>query len=395
MRKLSANYIFDGKGTFYKNGILVIDNEGFVIDLIDNNGQLKESESIEYYNGILTPGFVNAHCHIELSHLKDQIPQGKGIPAFIKEVVAQRISSDEKINDAIVAAIEELKQNGIVAVGDISNKETSLFHKLNSDVYFYTFLESFGLNDDTDNALIDTALGLYEKWKNKLDIAVVPHASYSCSPLLMGKVQIFQEKTGKVYSFHNQECRSENELFISKSGELHDSLKKMGMNIDNLENDGLNSIQTVAKYFPAENNKILVHNIYTTEEDIDFLNEGFNLDTFYFCFCPRSNMYIEKKLPNVKMFYEKGLQCVIGTDGYSSNTSLSVLEEIKTLSAQFENIPLHEMLKWLCFNGAKSLKIDNRYGSFDKGKKPGVNLLFNVDLQNMEFIPTTDVKVII
>ena len=73
MRKLSANYIFDGKGKFYKNGILHVSDNGEIIDLIDTKGDLQEENQLEFYNGIITPGFVNTHCHLELSSLKNKI----------------------------------------------------------------------------------------------------------------------------------------------------------------------------------------------------------------------------------------------------------------------------------------------------------------------------------
>jgi cytosine/adenosine deaminase-related metal-dependent hydrolase len=68
MRKISANYIFDGLGNFFKNAILVIDDNEKVVELINTNGDLQEQNKLEFYNGIIVPGFINAHCHLELSH---------------------------------------------------------------------------------------------------------------------------------------------------------------------------------------------------------------------------------------------------------------------------------------------------------------------------------------
>jgi len=395
MRIVSAQYIFDGKDAFLKNAIIKIDDDGTIIDLIDTKGKLEESEGIEFYNGIITPGFINAHCHLELSHMKGAVPQKQGLAAFIKNIIAHRGSSDERIHPEIEQAIAEMKLQGIVAVGDVSNREVTFEHKLKSDLYFYTFLECYGVEEPADKMSLEIANGLYEKWKSRIPLSLVPHASYSCSPLLLGKIQISHEKRDGIYSIHNQECASENDLFLKKSGSLREGLTKMGMNLESLEYVELNSVRTISKYFPHTRNKILIHNTFTSEEDIKFLFEGFDEETLFWCLCPNSNLYIEDSLPNIKMFSKLHLQCVIGTDSYSSNTELSIIEELKIISKHFEKIPLIETLKWACFNGAKALSITERYGSIEAGKKPGLNLIYDLDLSSLRLLPESRVKVLV
>src|SRR3990172_3059540 len=90
MRKISASYIFTGKGKLLKNGILVIDDDGTVIDLIDTKGKLTEISSLEHYNGILCPGFVNAHCHLELSYMRGMLDKTKNIVGFVEQMLIKR-----------------------------------------------------------------------------------------------------------------------------------------------------------------------------------------------------------------------------------------------------------------------------------------------------------------
>ena len=393
MRTFSAQYIFNGKDTFLKNGLIKIDDQGFILEIIDTNGALEEAEGIEYYNGIITPGFVNAHCHLELSHLKGFIPQKMGLSNFVNNVISLRFATEEKIYSAIENAIAELKDNGIVAVGDISNKELTFPLKEKAELFFYTFLECYGVEGPSDNISLETANGLYEKWKSRIPISVVPHASYSCSPLLLGKIQIGQAKRDGIYSIHNQECASENELFLTQTGVLHDGLEKMGMNLKSLEYVGLNSVQTISKYFPNDRNKILVHNTFTTENDVKYLFETFSSERLFWCLCPNSNLYIENSLPNIDLFKKLELQCVIGTDSLSSNSSLSVLDELITITENFDSVTLGDMLKWACFNGARALDINDRYGMIEVGKKPGINLIYGLDLAEMKL--TKDSKVIV
>jgi len=125
MRKISANYVYSSQTGFLKNGILILNNEGEVIELKANSNPNTEESGTEFYNGILCPGFINAHCHIELSHMHHQIPEGQGLDKFILSVISTRKSDENEIQLAIAKADEEMRKEGIVAVGDISNKTDS------------------------------------------------------------------------------------------------------------------------------------------------------------------------------------------------------------------------------------------------------------------------------
>lgn len=395
MRKISANYVFDGIATFYKNGVLHLDDKGVILSLQAGEGGIKETEGVEFYNGILTPGFVNCHCHLELSHLRGLIPPGTGLPLFISSVSSLRNVPEDAVIKAMNSAIAEMIANGIVAVGDVSNNELSFpLKECSSSICFTTFVECYGLSKSSESIMYDKALGLHEKWKDRISLSITPHAAYTCSPWLLGKIEVFAEKYNNVFSFHNQETESENTLFIQKKGELFDTLSKMNLDLGLIEYEGLNSLQTTSKYFPDNNNKLLVHNTYTTQSDIDYLKEGFDMKNFYWCFCPRSNKFIENQLPHVDLFVKNNLNCVVGTDSLSSNTSLSILEELKILSS-VSGVKLQTLLSWACIMGAKALKMDGNLGSFDRGKRPGVNLIENVDLQNMCLLGSSNVRVLV
>src|SRR5205085_587771 len=87
----------------------------------------------ETLNGIIIPGFINAHCHLELSYLKNQIQQGSGLTGFIKEILAIRNNySMEIIQQALIDAEKEMYDNGIVAVADIGNDDYTFAKKAES-----------------------------------------------------------------------------------------------------------------------------------------------------------------------------------------------------------------------------------------------------------------------
>ena len=140
-RKLKSDYLFNGEKLLNDTNILVISPEGKVISIVNEN---EAGEEIENFKGIISPGFVNAHCHLELSHLKNIIPEQTGLIDFVFEVVSKRYLSKEEILSAVENAEKEMDRNGIVAVGDICNYTTTLTQKIKRNLHYYNFVEISG-----------------------------------------------------------------------------------------------------------------------------------------------------------------------------------------------------------------------------------------------------------
>ena len=83
-------------------------------------------------------------------------------------------------------------------------------------------------------------------------------------------------------------------------------------------------------------------------------------------------------------------KCTIGTESLGSNWSLSVLDELKTITSKESSIGLEKLIKWATFNGAEFLGFDD-LGSIEKGKTPGLNLINNIDLENMSLTEASQV----
>src|SRR5690606_27841550 len=137
LRKIRADQIFNGYQLLPANMVLVTDIEGKVLEIIE---QEDAGEGIEYHPGILSPGFINCHCHLELSHMKNVIPTGTGLINFLLGVVQKRALPDISPStentpldkwQAIKDAENEMYENGIVAVGDICNTTDSIATKKN------------------------------------------------------------------------------------------------------------------------------------------------------------------------------------------------------------------------------------------------------------------------
>lgn len=373
MRFISATHVFDGKQFLSDNPVLVLDDEGRFVEYksridIDN---LK----LEHYEGIVCPGFVNAHCHLELSHMKGFIPEHGGLLSFAKEIIVKRKTfSPEQIQEGIMAADKFMWQNGIVAVGDISNTTDTFAVKQTSPVFYHTFIELIGFNPEQSQNVF--ALGKeLQNSANRMGLksSLVPHAPYSVSALLMEKIGQEVMDTKFPLSIHNQESADEDLFFERKEGKFVDLYEFLKMPIGFFSESGLSSLQTYLAHFGGASNLILVHNTFTKRDDIvwaNLLHKG-----LYWCLCPNANLYIENTLPILNNFVTNNCKMIIGTDSLASNASLSITNEINALLSNMSWVKIADALKWATYNGAEALGITNQYGSLIKGKNAGLNHL--------------------
>ena len=275
----------------------------------------------------------------------------------------------QNILEAIDYAEKEMIRNGIVAVADICNTADTLYQKQKGNLQYYNFIEVFGVKDKNSKQIIIEAKDLRSKFRrHDLKATISPHSPYSVPTKLMQEIVKNFDKKDNLMTVHIQESFDENELFKKKQGSFFNWLKDINASSEIWKNRN----KSVDILNELANKKILmVHNTFTKKEDIT---------SNYYCTCPRANLYIESTLPNYFIFNPNKL-CV-GTDSLASNTSLSILEELKIIKEN-SNFDLNTLLKIASKNGAEALGFE-KLGTFEKGKNPGVNLINQ--LSNIEII---------
>ncbi|RYG54233.1 MAG: amidohydrolase, partial [Chitinophagaceae bacterium] len=357
-RKLKADLLFTGHEMLGPDSVLVTDQKGTVVEIIDSG-----DTDAEYLPGILCPGLINAHCHAELSHLKGRIPKHTGLVDFVQRVLKLRGGEEEEKLASIVSAEEEMILGGIVAVGDICNTADTINKKRESVLHWRNFVEVSGFVDATSRKRLDEAIAVKEKFKEAF---IVPHASYSVSETLF---ELIAARREKFVSIHNQESIQEDVFYQKASGDFLQLYANLGIDISSFQARGKSSFQYWSGYFSPQQNIISVHNTFTGPKDIRIAIE--RKLKIWFCICPGANLYIENTLPPVEMLRENSCRIILGTDSYASNESLSIAGEMKLIQENFPGIPLGEILKWATLNGAQALDFEG-LGSFDVGKKPGI-----------------------
>ncbi len=395
MHYLSADCIIPVSGNPCYESVLAVDGEGNIQGILDKNDPSINLNEIVRYRGILCPGFVNTHCHLELSWAKGLISDGKGLDYFIWQLEKFRKSvSVNYILKSIIKAASDMEQSGIVATADIANRDNTLNFKSKSRQYFHTFVEVFGSGPSHAEAIFEKALQLKSRFEAQQlsgKVSLVPHATYSLSEELFSLVST--SSGNEICSIHHQENEDENQFFMDGTGAI--ALRRSAFNPDLAPTPGTGKrpMESIAGYFTPDQKLLLVHNTVSEQVDIDFVKKHFGQASW--CFCPNANLYIENRLPDINLFRSNNCRITLGTDSLASNKNLSILEEIKTIQKFFPEIPLTELIGWGTLNGAEFLGLNRKLGSFEKGKNPGVVLIENIDLQTLQLKPKSTSRLLI
>ncbi len=370
-RYLTADWIYPVSAPRIPFGVLVLEGDK-IVDIISRHDVTPDQ--LEYYKGIIIPGFINTHCHLELSHLKGKVETGTGLISFIYQVVKFRDAPQSEIDDAIRRADEYMWTQGIQAVGDICNKTDTFPVKHISKIKYYSFVEMFDFLQEENSGQFTE--GFKKTYNDSPGLrSAVPHAPYSVSPGLFKEINEYNSGTVTV-SIHNQETQAEDDLFRDGGGGFIDFYNRFDINLGHFKPTGSASINYALSHMDPAHRTLLVHNTLTTKDDIEAAHDW--SEHVYWATCPNANLFIENKLPHYQAFVTSGAKMTIGTDSLTSNWQLSILEEMKTISKYQSFIPFDTLLEWATLNGAKALGMANQLGSLEIGKEPGV-LLLSID----------------
>ena len=379
MKRIAAKYLYPLVSMEpVRNGFVEMEDDGTVI----RTGVCADpaAEPV-FYDGALAPGFVNAHCHVELSYLKGQFRKGTGMAGFIDQINEMRDnkSMEEKVRDLTVA-MDSLWEQGVVAMADISNCADTFAVKARHPMYTRTFLEVFGTEPEDCGAVMEGVLKLKEVADSfGIDAAPTPHACYTMSPELVTAVSVEGLKSGFL-SFHSEETEEEEEMLKYGSGKMWENRVKAGMSVPPVTGKSslLYFIDRLLAGHPApfDEHILLVHECCMDQEGIDAVKAVMNHP--FVAVCPLSNLFIHNALPPIGLMRRNGLKVCVGTDSLSSNDDLDIVDELFCLQRNFPEVPLGELLTWASRNGAEFLARPE-FGTLEPGKRPGLVLIDNLD----------------
>ena len=360
-----------------RNGYLEYDDaDGTILGV----GACAEGESV--MPGTIVPGFVNGHCHVELSHLYKKFRKGTGMAGFIDQINELRDWAGNDVKAQLVKEwMDKMWQDGVSAMADISNDSSSFEVKKNHSMYTRTFLEVFGSEPEMCEGVMKDVTALKaEADATGIDAAPTPHSCYTMSPQLLSASAAAGLADGFL-SYHSQESQEEEDLLLTGTGAMYENRKRSGMSTPPVT--GESSLKYFidrladAKPAPYDEHILLVHNVCLAQSDIDAAKKV--MKNVYWAVCPLSNIFIHNALPPIQLMRENGLSVMVGTDSLSSNDDLDMVKELYCLQSNFPQVPMTQLLEWACLNGAKFLNKEDVLGSLQAGKKPGIVRIENID----------------
>jgi len=379
---ITAKKIHNGRGWLPEGSVIEVADDGRILSV--QNGPV---EGAVFYDGVLAPGLVNAHCHLELSHMKGVGAEHTGLIPFLKNIPLLRNNwTDEQKREARHAGYKELVSNGVVAVGDISNTTDPLDIRALDELHYHSFVEVLGFTEENAQRVFSHSVDKHNDFAaqqrgNKiLKQSIVPHAPYSVSAALFRLID--GHGGSATVSVHNQECDDENLYYVKKDGSVGELLKILGIDDGYFKPSGKPSLQTYLEWMTPGHTYLLVHNTCSTSEDVRYAHS--RMPNVYWCLCPNANLYIENRLPNVDMLIAEGANLCVGTDSLASNHQLSVMAELETLKKNFPHLSWETLLTWATANGAAALQMQDEIGTIEVGKRPGVVQIVGID----ENVPT-------
>ena len=379
-KRIVASYVYTLESDApLRNGYVEYeDADGTILEI----GICENPESEDMYQGALVPGFVNAHCHVELSHLHKKFRKGTGMAVFIDQINELRDwAGREKKAELVKEWMDKMWADGVSAMADISNDDSSFDVKASHSMYTRTFLEVFGSEPHMCEGVMDDVRALHQVASSKgIDAAPTPHSCYTMSPQLLS-ASAAAGLEGGYLSYHSQESQEEEDLLMNGSGAMYENRVRNNMSTPPVT--GESSLKYFidrladAKSAPYMEHILLVHNVCLKQDDIDAARKV--MKNVYWAVCPLSNIFIHDALPPIPLMRKNGLAIAIGTDSLSSNDDLNMIGEIACLHRNFPEVPMNEIFTWASLNGARFLSKEDVLGSLSVGKRPGIVLVSDLD----------------
>jgi len=321
---------------------------------------------VDHPESVLMPGLINAHIHLELSHLAHlgKMAPPKSFTGWIAEMLAEREALGfvgSNVEDAASKVLQGQYEIGVIALADIGN--TGIAQKLEPGFpgILFAFLEYLGL---TKASLVPA---LKKLDKTEAQIACTAHAPYSTHPELIKALKRRADTLGFIFPIHVAEPESEQTMLGEGRGELVDFLRQRGFYDDAFQVAGIDnngSVQYLHKLGVLNSRTLCVHAIHVSTSEIDLLKES----RAHVCLCPGSNRFLQVGKAPVNDYLHQGILPALGTDSVASNPEVSIWREMQILVEDHPHVAPHDILRMATAGGASALGIEAEYGTLEPGK---------------------------
>jgi aminodeoxyfutalosine deaminase len=320
----------------------------------------------------IMPGLVNAHTHLELSHLQEHVPPSTDFVSWIRTVVAtRRRDPDPKashIVDGVQKGIDQAVRFGTALVGDISNTLVPFELLTRSPLSGVVFYELIRFNASDPTGFVEQALRQISALSatDRVRFSLAAHAPYSVGPLVFRAIrQAVDANSHGAYSVHLSESAAEVEFIKNGSGPWRSFLEDVGAWHPEWRPHGGSPVEYLDACGFLSAKALAVHGVQMSAADLARLAaHDATLVT-----CPRSNVRTGAGVPPVAAFYRSGVRVAIGTDSLASTPDLNVFAELAELRRLAPAVPASQLLESATRHGARALGFDADYGTVEAGKR--------------------------
>ena len=369
---ITARYIFPVEGPPIPHGFLTI--EAGKISAIGES--FEGTPDLDLGNVAITPGFVNAHTHLELSAVEVQTDRADGTEneiAWLRRVIDQRRGRGESsLRAAVARNLEASISSGTTSLADTTTANLSWNAITAAPVRAVVFSELIGLKharamQTNLEAMASQAVNLMERWANHhVRMGLSPHAPFSTSEWLYHRAV----ESNLPLSTHLAEMPEELELLEKRDGPLRRFLEDLGAWDEEWEPLSPHPIDYVRKGELRNSDWIIAHGNYLDPSDFWQLRPQANPGgkRLAVAFCPRTHARFGHAPHPYRAMLERGVIVCLGTDSLASSPSLSILDEARFLYHQDDPPGGHLLLTMATLFGAWALKEELDTGSLVPGK---------------------------
>jgi cytosine/adenosine deaminase-related metal-dependent hydrolase len=359
-----------------KDGWVAVDR-GRIVAVGRQSANRTEPE-IDLGDVAVMPGLVNAHTHLELSYLRDEVPPAPHFVSWIRNVMAARRQrpdpSAPEILDGIAAGIADAIESGTAVVGDISNTLVTFDALLRSPLAGVLFYELIRFNAPQPEAFVEEAAAMLAALpvNDRVRVSLAPHAPYSVAPLVFRAIrQAVNRHPFAPSSVHLSESAEEVEFIRSGGGPWRALLDDVGAWDPAWVAPGGSPVKFLDDCGFLDGRVLAVHGVQMTIDDLErLIRRDVTLVT-----CPRSNGHTGAGAPPIADFYASGVRVAVGTDSLASTPDLNVFAELATMRALAPNVPASALLESATMHGARALGFNADYGTLEAGRLARVLLV--------------------
>ena len=368
MVRYTASWIVPVSGRPLRNGTVLVES-GRIVAV--EPGPPPASRTVDLGAVAVLPGLVNAHTHLELSHLRGQVHPAPAFVTWIRSIMTARARPANQgpadILAGIHAGIAEALASGTAVVGDISNTLETFGPLVGSELVGRLFYELIGFSAPDPADRVAQACHRLDALEpnERVRPALAAHAPYSVSPAMLEAIATRARSSRLApWSVHLSEGAEETEFIRTGTGPWRVLLEELGAWDSGWVAPGVSPVEYLDRARLLDSSALVVHGVQMSERDLALLEQrGATLVT-----CPRSNVYTGAGAPPIEAFYQSGVRVAVGTDSLASTPDLNLFAELQAMRRLAPSIAAASLLESATIQGARALGFDAGYGTIETGK---------------------------